>query len=51
MKIGMKVLNDIVGNLASSLLGSRARSARNCAGSAHSELCEHCYLARREGGR
>ena len=51
MKISMKVQNDIVGNLALSLLGSRVRSVSNCARSAHSELCEHCNSARSEGGR
>ena len=51
MKIGMMVQNDIIGDLASSFLGSHTCSASTCAGSAHSELCEHCYSARREGGR
>ena len=46
MKFGMKVQKDIAEDLPASFSGSRARSARNCAQSAHSELCEHCYLAR-----
>ena len=48
--MGMKVLKDISDNLALLFLGSRTHSASNCIRSAHSELCEHYYLARSQGG-
>ena len=51
MKFGMKVKKDIADDLPSSFSRLCVRSARNCAQSAHSELCEHCYLARSEGGQ
>ena len=49
MKIGMKEEMGIADEMTSSDFGSRARTARNCAWSAHSELCEHRYLARSNG--
>ena len=49
MKIGMKEEMGIADEMTSSDLESRARSARYCVQSAHSELCEHRYLARSNG--
>ena len=45
MKIGMKEEIGIVDEMTSSVMGFHARSARYCARSVHSELCEHRYLA------
>ena len=50
MKIGMKEEMGIVDEMTFSDLGSRERSARYCAQSVHSELCENRYLARSNGG-
>ena len=46
MKIGMKEEMDIADEMTLQILGSHAPSAGYCAQSAHSELCEHRYLAR-----
>ena len=51
MKIGMKEKMGIGDEMTSSDLGSRVRSARYCAQSAHCELCEHRFFARSNGGR
>ena len=49
MKIGMKVKKDVAENLASSFLGSRARSVRNCARSAPERTYLQFMVARNDG--
>ena len=51
MKIGMNEEVGVADEMTLSVFGSRARSARYCVRSAHSELCEHCYPARSIGVR